>query len=135
MSDIGWRELAVLHEAGHAWMITHIVQRSVTITFPSPPDDPRCEFDAENILPGEAAVVLVGGLAAELAAGVIKSVAYQNAEDDLSTIAILGWQSILDMLIQMAQELILEDPDDSPRLKPGGSNDPTSFLKLSPHRS
>ncbi len=25
--------------------------------------------------------------------------------------------------------------DDSPRLKPGGSNDPTSFLKLSHHRS
>jgi len=67
-----WLELAVLHEAGHAWLVLTLAERPVAVIIPpiGGGDDPRCEWDAGAASPAAAVMVAVGGLAAELLAGV-----------------------------------------------------------------
>jgi hypothetical protein len=90
--------LALLHEAAHAWVILRYANMPVTIVLPSSPlskEDPRCEWDSEewfNRTQGVATVVTIAlsGLAAELNAGVPEYIAWESAKEDILSLTRCG---------------------------------------------
>jgi len=91
-------DLALLHEAAHAWVILRYANMPVTIVLPSSPlskEDPRCEWNSEEWFDktGESAIVVtiaLSGLAAELNAGVPEYIAWKNAEEDIFSLTKSG---------------------------------------------
>ena len=60
-----WLELALLHEAGRAWLVLTLAEQPVTVIIPrvGDGDDPRCEWDAGAVSPAAAVATTLGGLA------------------------------------------------------------------------
>jgi hypothetical protein len=107
-----WLELAVLHEAGHAWVMLTLAEQPVTGIIPPPGagDDPRCEWNAGDVSPAAAVAATLGGLAAELLAGVPEDLAWRNAEEDLANLAALGMEEeIVERALDMAMKTLKED--------------------------
>lgn len=108
-----WKKLALLHECGHAWLVGTLVGRPVTILIPSPAsgDDARCEWDALGVDLAQAVVATLGGMAAELLAGVPDDVARRNADEDLATLADLGLgaDAVIDEALSLAMDLLEDD--------------------------
>lgn len=107
-----WLELAVLHEAGHAWVVLTLAEQAVTVIIPPPGDgdDLRCEWDAGAVSPAAAVAATLGGLAAELLAGVPEDLAWRNAEEDLANLAALGMgEEIVERALDLAMETLEED--------------------------
>ena len=76
-------------------------------------DDPRCEWDAGAASPAAAVMVAVGGLAAELLAGVPEDLAWRNAEEDLASLEALGLGDIVvDRALNLAMETLEEDREE-----------------------
>lgn len=106
--------LALLHEAGHAWTVLNIVGRPVSIIIPRPGsgEDCRCEWNVTDDVPPAAGVcVILAGLAAELAYGVPRELAYRNAAEDLTAIRELGLESRTEELIEHVIALLQDDGD------------------------
>jgi hypothetical protein len=107
-----WLELALLHEAGHAYLVLTLAEQPVTVIIPpvGGGDDPRCEWNASAVSPAAAVAVTLGGLAAELLAGVPDDVAWRNAEEDLANLSALGLGgSVVDKALDLTMETLEED--------------------------
>ena len=107
-----WLELALLHEASHAWLVLTLAEQPVTVIIPrvGDGDDPRCEWNAGAVSPAVAVATTLGGLAAELLAGVPKDVAWRNAEEDLANLSALGLGGIVvDGALDLTMETLEED--------------------------
>lgn len=106
------RDLALIHEAGHAWLILTLVARSATITLPRVGDgeDARCEWNTEGIDLTTGVATKLGGLAAELHAGVPETVAKQNAADDLADLRAGGLDDeTIDHLLEVVVAMLDDD--------------------------
>ena len=110
-----WLELALLHEAGHAWLVLAVARQPVTVIIPRPGDgeDARCEWNAENVSPARAVVTALGGLAAELLAGVPEDLAWRNAEEDIANLSALGLgEEVVERALNLAMETLKEEAEE-----------------------
>jgi hypothetical protein len=104
----------LLHEAGHAWQVLTLTARPATITLPRIGDaeDARCEWDAEGVDLTTGVATKLGGLAAELRAGVPEDVARRNAEDDLAALRAGGLDdATVDHLLEIVVAMLDDDAE------------------------
>jgi hypothetical protein len=108
------RDLALIHEAGHAWLVLTLTARPATITLPCVGDgeDACCEWDAEGVDLTTGVATKLGGLAAELRAGVPEDVARRNAEDDLAALRAGGLDdATIDQLLEVVVAMLDDDAE------------------------